>query len=106
MRALDQAGNVGRHKAVVAYPHHAKVWLERRKRVGANLGPRGADDREQRRFAGIRKANQPDISQQLQLQVDLIRLARLAKLSDPRHLVGRSGEMDIAEAALTTARRQ
>ena len=77
MCALDQARDVGDNKAIIAHAHHAKIWLKRRKGICADFGSCSADDREQCRFAGVRKAYQADIGQQLQLQVDLIRLTWL-----------------------------
>ena len=57
------------------------------------------DARDERRLAGVGKADEPDVGEQLQLQPKLSLLARLARLRLARRAIGRRREVRVAEAA-------
>src|SRR5207245_1061565 len=62
------------------------------------------DARNQRRFSRVRKTNQSDVGQQLQLQAQVAFFARPSGLVLGRGLVSGGGEARIAPAALAAAR--
>jgi hypothetical protein len=69
-RALDHAGDVGDDKAVVAgsIADHAEVRIQRRERIVCDLRRRRRHRANERGLAGIRKAEQADIGQQLEFE--------------------------------------
>src|SRR5208282_3864319 len=60
---------------------------------------------EERRFPGIRQADDAGIGDQLQPQPDRVLFAGLARIGAARRAVGRGLEIGIAEAAVTAARQ-
>ena len=91
VRAFDDARDVGDdERAVVAELHDAEVGRERRERIVGDLGPRGGDDRQQRRLAGVRLADEPDVGDELELELERARLAVLARLILARRLMRRA----------------
>ena len=68
-------GNIGHHESalIVASTDHAQVRLERGERIIGDLGPGRRDARDQRGFAGVRKADQPDVGQQFQFEAQAFR---------------------------------
>ncbi len=75
-RTLDQSGNVGDHELAVILVERAEHRLERRERVVGDLRRRPRQPRQQRGLAGVGKTDQPDVSEQLQLQRQPALLAR------------------------------
>ena len=101
-RALDEPGDVRdrRPPAVVdAEVHHPQVRLQRGERVGRDLGRGGGQRAEQRRLAGVRQPDEPDVRDQPQLEAQLALLAGLALLRVLGRLVGGRREVDVAEPA-------
>ena len=78
---------------------HAEVGGERGEGVVGDLGPGPADDADERRLAGVGVADDADVGQQLELELEVLLLARGPVLRVARRLVGRGGEVDVAEAA-------
>ena len=74
-RALDQARDVGDHELAVGGLERAEVRLERRERVAGDLRLRAREPRDQRRLAGVRQPDEPDVGQQLEVQLDEALLA-------------------------------
>src|ERR687887_421270 len=100
VRAFDQSGHVGYDEAaIVAQPDHAEVGGERGERIVGDLRTRGGDARDQRRLAGVWKSDEPDVGEQLELEAQILDLARLAGLHFPRRAVGGRREMRVAEPA-------
>ena len=97
VRAFDQAGNIGddEGRVIIVRAHDAQVRLERGERIIGDLGLGGRDARDQRRFAGVRKSDQPDIGQQLQFQPQMSFFAGPAVLVLGRRLMG-----EVAKRAL------
>lgn len=91
-RALT--GNVGEDGGAEVHFADAQVGHERGERVVGDLGLGGADDAEQRALAGVRHADNSDVRDQLQFQVDpelladhaLLRHLRRAATGDPKKL--------------------
>ena len=100
-RALNQARNVGRHKAGLGpHAHHAQHGRKRGEVVIGYFGLCGADGADERRFAHIGKANQPHVGNQLQLQLHLQLFAGQAGLGKARNLPRGRGKVHVAPAAL------
>ena len=68
--ALDQARDVGEHELAVVGVDRAEHGLQRRERVRGDLRLRAGQAREQRGLAGVRQPDEPDVGEQLQLQLD------------------------------------
>ena len=66
---------------------HPEVGFERRERVVRHFGVGGGDRREQRGFARVRQAHEPDIRDEPQLQPKFALFAGLTLLSVPRRLL-------------------
>ena len=100
MRAFDQAGDVRDDKAAfVAQADDAEVRDECGEWVIGDLRTRRGDARDQRRLAGIGKADQAHIGQQLQLEAEELLLAGFSRLDLAGRAVGRRREMGVADAA-------
>ena len=92
-RALDEPGDVGDRRPAlvlgVAEVHDPEVRLERGERVGGDLRPGRGERGEERRLAGVREADEPDVGDQPELQAQPALLARLALLGVLGRAVGR-----------------
>ena len=90
--AFDEAGNIRDDEAGVirrfAYDDHAEVGLQRGERIVGDLGTRRRDARDQRAFAGVGIADEPDIGQQPEFQPQIALFARLAVFVLARRLMG------------------
>ena len=86
--ALDQPGDVGDHELAVVAVERPEHRLERRERVGGDLGLRAREPRQQRRLAGVRQPDEADVGEQLEVQVDAALLAGQPALGDPRASAG------------------
>ena len=96
---LDQSRDVGEHELVVVELDRAEVGLHRREGVLGNLGIRPGQPREQRGLARVGQADQPDVGQQLETQLDLPRLALESPLGEARRLPRRGREALVAMTA-------
>ena len=101
VRALDEAGDIGHHVGVEAHFDHAEVGLERGEGIVCDLRRRAGDGAQQRRLAGVRQADEPDVGQQFEFELEALVLAALAGLGDVRRLVGRRREVRVAAPAAT-----
>ena len=82
VRAFDQPGNVDHHERFFgAEAHDAELRLERRKRIVGDLRARRRDRGEQRRFAGVREADDTAVGEQFELEPQRKRFGRLAVLA-------------------------
>ena len=84
--------------------HDAEVGRQRRERIVRDLGTRGRDHRQQRRLAGVRLADEPDVGDELELELQRALLAFLARLPFARRLMRGRGEERVALSASTAAR--
>ncbi len=89
----------------VVHIDHAEIRIERREVIVRNFRVRVRGDGQERRFADIRETDQTDIRQKLQLENDLMLLARETCLCKARDLAGRCGKMLIAPAAAVPLQR-
>ena len=97
VRALDDAGDVGDdERPMVRQSHDAEVRLECREGIVGDLGPRRRDHRQQRALAGVRLAEQADVGDQFEDQLDPALLACFAGLPFARRLMGGRGEVLVA----------
>ena len=68
--AFDEAGNVGHHEAVVfIHAHHAEIGVQGGEGVVGDFGARGRHGADQGGFAGIGHAEQADIGQHFQFEL-------------------------------------
>ncbi len=103
--ALDQAGNIGHHKALQrSDPHYAQIRMQGRERIVGDLGPGRRYGANQSRFARIGHAEQADIGKHLQLQAQVARLAGGAGLGLPRGAIGAAFVAGVAKAVETALR--
>ena len=106
-RALDQPRNIGHDKAAQAInTNHAKVRMQSGKWVVRHLGTRIGDSADQRGLARIGQAEQADIRQHLQLQMQLALVAFRTMGALTRGAVGRAFETGVAQAMKAAARHQ
>ena len=97
MRAFDETGDVGDHeRLIVVARNHAEIRDERREGIIRDLRFGRADDGDERRFAGVRETNDPNVSDQLELDEQLTLFPILARLREPWGLPRGSGEVLIA----------
>ena len=80
VRALDESRHVGHdERAIARQADDAEVGNERRERIVGNLRSGRRDARDHRRLAGVRKADQPDVGEQLQVQPQIAALRRAGR---------------------------
>ena len=102
-RALNKAGDVGRHKAGLRpHAHHTQHGRKRGEVVISYFGLCGADGTDERGFSHIGKADEPHVRNQLQLKLHLQLLAGQAGLCKARYLPCGRGEVHVAPAALAS----
>jgi hypothetical protein len=98
--ALDESGHVGDDEAAIAAQRHdAEVGRERGEGVVGDLRTRGRDARDERGLAGVGEADQADVGDQLQAQVEQLLLAGDAGLGAPWCAVGGRDEPCVAASA-------
>ena len=98
--ALDQAREVGHDVGVVANLDDAEHRLQCREGVVGDLRLGAGDGREQGGLAGVGQADEPDIGDEFELELDGDFLATLAGLGDLGRLSPRCREVLVAAAAL------
>ncbi len=93
-------GHVGDDEAAIAaQADDAEIGRQRGERIRGDLRPRRRDARDQRRLAGVRKADEADVGEQLHLEAEIFDLAGLARLDVPRRAIGGGRELRVAQAA-------
>ena len=97
--ALDQPGDVGDGERGVARLHHAEVGHQRRERVVGDLGPGTGQRGDQAGLAGAGEADQADVGDDLELEVDDQVVTGLAEQREAGRLALGRGEGRVAEAA-------
>src|ERR1019366_4147575 len=103
VRALDESGDVGNDEGlVVVRADNAEVRDQGGEGIVGDLRFGRADHGDQRRFAGVRKTDQTDVSDQLQFDGELALFAGVAILREPRRLARGGGEVLIAPPAAPT----
>ena len=104
---LDQAGNVRQHKlSVVADADDAEIRVLRRERVIGDLRRRASQPAEQRRFAGVRFADQTNISDEFQFEHHRARFAQVAAFELARCAVCGGREVLVAATSASPFGRQ
>src|SRR5436190_20678622 len=105
VRPFDETRNVGYDEClIVIRPDNAEIRSESSKGIVGDLWLRRADDGDQRRFSRIRKSDDADIGDQLQLDEKLALFAFVARLRESRRLTGRCREMLVAPPAAPALR--
>ena len=99
-RPLDQSGDIGDDKAAVLDRRDPKVGVQRGEGVVGNLWRGARHGREKRALARVRKAQQADIGNQLEVQPDPAFFAGVTEVAAPGRAVGRSLEAGVAKAAV------
>src|SRR6185437_2099199 len=107
VRALNQSGNIGDHESTkVTEIDNTKMRLQSRERIISDLRSRRGDSRDKRRLSRIRKTNQTNVREQLQLELHIQLFTLAARLMVARRAIRRSRKVGVAETAAATARRQ
>ena len=104
-RALDQPRHVGDGQlAAVGAVDRAEHRRQRRERVVGDLRLRVRDPAQERRLAGVRQPGARGVRHQLQVQLELARLARQPGLGVARRLPRRGREVRVPAPAPAPAR--
>ena len=102
--ALDDAGDIGQHKALpLADVHDAEVGEQRGEVVVRYLGMGVGHHAQKRALAHVGEAHQAHVGQQLELQQHGVRLAGQAGLGEAGRLARGGGEALVAPAAAAAA---
>ncbi len=100
MRAFDQTGHVtDREPVPVGIFHDADLRMQRGEGIRCDLRARLGNGREQRGFARVGVADEPDLGHDAQLQQVIAFLARLTRLREPRCLARGGGKVPVAQSA-------
>ncbi len=103
-RALDEAGNVGHdERHALVHPHDAELGFERCEVVVCNFGLCRRHHGQQRGLSDVRKADQPHVRKQFELEDELELLPSGAALGKARALAGGGREVAVAPAPLAAA---
>ena len=89
---------------VLVDAHDAQIRRERGERIVGDLGPRRRDRADQRALAGVGHAEEADVGEHLELEVQPPLLALFAGRELARRAVGARLEVDVAEAACAALR--
>ena len=103
-RALDQPGDVGDHELALVGFEHPENRRERRERVVGDLRRGAREAREQRGLAGVGQADEADVGEQPQAELEPAFLARQPALGEAGGLARGGGEALVALAAAAPAR--
>ena len=96
--ALDQAGDIGNHEALVATDtDHPQVGHQGGKGIIRHFGLGRRDGTDEGALARIGQTKQPHIGQHFELQLEIARLTRLARRGLTRRTVGARLETAIAQ---------
>src|SRR5699024_8689566 len=104
-RAGDEPRDVGDRVAGLARGDDAEVGHERREGVVGDLRAGGREHRDERGLAGAREADEGDVRERLQLQLDVEELAGLAEQREAGRLAPPAGQGLVAEAAAAPLRQ-
>src|SRR5581483_3317618 len=97
--ALDQARNIGDDELAPLVADDSELWAQCRERVVADLGASVADRVEKGRLAGVGKADQADVGEQLEPQPHPHLFAGFTGLMLARGAVGRALVAGVAAPA-------
>ena len=101
--SLDQAGNVrDRATSITRKFHHADHRLERRERIGSDLGLGMGKLAKQRGFPGIGKSDQSGIGDPAEFQIEDRLLAGSAERVFDRSAIGGGLEIPVARPGFAT----
>src|SRR5690606_18705238 len=104
-RPLDQPGNIREHEALLdADADDAEVRVQRRERIVGDLRPRRGQRARQRRLAGIRRAEQANVGEDLERELQVPLLAGLAARELPRRPVHAALERRVPAPSPAAAR--
>jgi hypothetical protein len=98
-RPFDQPGDVGDYGLAVLPLDRPQPRRERREGIVGDLRRSPGQPREQRALARVRQPHQPHVGEQLQPQLDPVRLPFRPFLGEARRLPGRGGEAFVPVAA-------
>ena len=99
--AGDQSGHVSHGEGLVPDVDHAQVRGQRGERVVGDLRLRGRKHRDERGLAGGGETDEADVGHRLQLQDDVVLLARFAVQGETGGLTLVRGQGRVAQAAET-----
>ena len=100
--SFDQPWNVSDDQGPLgAQLSDPQIGHQRRKRVARDAGPGARDAADERRFAGVGQAHDPDLGDELELQPVAALLTGRALGRDARGLVGGGFKTRVAPSALS-----
>src|SRR5215472_4307715 len=105
MGAFDQSRDIGEHELAPIDVDHTELRMQRGEWIVGNLGLGCAHRGEKSGFAGVWKADNPGIGDELEPQPNRELDAGLAGIGVTRRAIGRAFEMGIAESAIAAARQ-
>ena len=97
-------GHVGDREHDLAGADHAEVGHQRGERVVGDLGPGRGQRGDQRRLAGAREADQPDVGHGLELEHEVDDLAGEAEQGEAWGAAARRRQRGVAETAAAAGR--
>ena len=103
-RAFDQTRDVGEHEAKAIDLGDAKLRIERCEGIVGDFGARRSERTQERGFARIRRADEADVGDQLQVERDLQLVALQPLLRVVRRAPRCALEVDVATAPGTAPR--
>src|ERR1041384_7371668 len=107
MSAFDQSRYVGDDEGTkVAEINHTQMRLQSRERIIRDLRARCRHGRNERRFPRVWKTHQTNISEQLQLELQVQLLSLASGLMVARSTIGRGREVRVPKSATPTTRGQ
>ena len=98
-RAFDQPRHVGDHESRVPRFRNAEIGRQRRERIIRNLRPSSRQLGYQRGLPGVRKPNQPDVRDDLQLEQKCLLFSGIAALRETGRAPARAYKCSVAAAA-------
>ena len=100
VRTLDETRDICEHQRAPGIERSdSKIGVQRGERICGDLRMCAGHRGEQRRFACVGQPHEPDVGNELQLEVNAPALPRRAELSMARRLPGRRGKPRIAATA-------
>ncbi len=106
VRAFDEAGNIGHDEGmgrVVIDFDHAKIWDKGCEGVVGDLRADGGDGGDEAGFADVGEADNADVGEELQFELDARGFAGVAVFRKAGSLVGGGGEVRVAATAFAAA---
>lgn len=100
---LDKPWQIRHHEGALTHSHQAEVGDERRKRKVTDFRFRRSHRRKQRRLARVREADQPDVGQKAQFEMQRPLLSWLSFFREGWRLPNAGGEVQVPPPSLAAS---